>query len=116
MADHDAYIQAAPAAMRPLLERLRAQLRAALPEAVEVVKYNRPGFEIDGSVVAGYAAFSKQCGIYVAPGAIAAHRDDIAAAGYPFVGLNLLQSSVTGFCPAATVLRKAGLSSGCAFR
>lgn len=33
-----------------------------------------------------------------------------------FVGLNLLQSSVTGFCPAATVFRKAGLSSGCAFR
>ena len=33
-----------------------------------------------------------------------------------FVGLNLLQSSVTGFCPAAMVFRKAGLSSGCAFR
>lgn len=33
-----------------------------------------------------------------------------------FVGLNLLQSSVTGFCPAASVFRKAGLSSGCAFR
>jgi hypothetical protein len=33
-----------------------------------------------------------------------------------FVGLNLLQSSVTGFCPAAMVFRRAGLSSGCAFR
>ena len=33
-----------------------------------------------------------------------------------FVGLNLLQSSVTGFCPAAVVLRRAGLPSGCAFR
>lgn len=33
-----------------------------------------------------------------------------------FVGLNLLQSSVTGFCPAATVFRRAGLGSGCAFR
>ncbi len=33
-----------------------------------------------------------------------------------FVGLNLLQSSVTGFCPAAMVFRPAGLSSGCAFR
>lgn len=32
-----------------------------------------------------------------------------------FVGLNLLQSSVTGFCPAAIVFRKLGLSSGCAF-
>lgn len=33
-----------------------------------------------------------------------------------FVGLNLLQSSVTGFCPAAIVFRRLGLSSGCAFR
>ena len=33
-----------------------------------------------------------------------------------FVGLNLLQSSVTGFCPAALVLRRLGLREGCAFR
>ncbi|RYP89067.1 DUF2892 domain-containing protein [Nocardioides guangzhouensis] len=33
-----------------------------------------------------------------------------------FVGLNLLQSSVTGSCPAAVVLRRFGVSSGCAFR
>ena len=33
-----------------------------------------------------------------------------------FVGLNLLQSSVTGFCPAALIFRRLGLSSGCAFR
>ena len=33
-----------------------------------------------------------------------------------FVGVNLLQSSVTGFCPTAVVLRKLGLSSGCAFK
>jgi hypothetical protein len=33
-----------------------------------------------------------------------------------FVGLNLLQSSITGFCPAADVFRRLGVSSGCAFR
>ncbi len=32
-----------------------------------------------------------------------------------FVGLNLLQSSVTGFCPAAMVFRKLGIKPGCAF-
>lgn len=32
-----------------------------------------------------------------------------------FVGLNLLQSSVTGFCPAALIFAKLGLSPGCAF-
>ena len=33
-----------------------------------------------------------------------------------FVGLNLLQASVTGFCPAAIVFRKLGIASGCAFK
>lgn len=33
-----------------------------------------------------------------------------------FVGLNLLQASFTGFCPAALVLRKMGVPGGCAFK
>ena len=33
-----------------------------------------------------------------------------------FVGLNLLQASVTGFCPAAMLLSKLGVKSGCAFK
>ncbi len=33
-----------------------------------------------------------------------------------FVGLNLLQSSITGFCPAAVIFRRLGLEGGCAFR
>ncbi|RYC03807.1 YgaP family membrane protein [Nocardioides zhouii] len=32
-----------------------------------------------------------------------------------FVGLNLIQSSLTGFCPAAIVLRRLGVPNGCAF-
>lgn len=37
-----------------------------------------------------------------------------------FVGLNLLQSSFTGFCPAAMILRKLGIGrgmpAGCGFK
>ena len=33
-----------------------------------------------------------------------------------FVGLNLIQSAFTGFCPLAMILRRFGLKSGCAFR
>lgn len=33
-----------------------------------------------------------------------------------FVGLNLLQSAFTGFCPLALVLRALGLQAGPAFR
>ena len=52
-----------------------------LTEAEEVVAYNMPGFTIGGVVVASYAAFSKQCGLYVRPGAISEHAEDIAEAG-----------------------------------
>ncbi len=33
-----------------------------------------------------------------------------------FVGLNLIQSAFTGFCPAAIVFRKMGVKPGIAFR
>ncbi|MBU0656848.1 MAG: DUF2892 domain-containing protein [Gammaproteobacteria bacterium] len=32
-----------------------------------------------------------------------------------FVGLNLLQSAFTGFCPLAIILKKMGFKTGCAF-
>ncbi|MDK9696186.1 MAG: DUF2892 domain-containing protein [Siculibacillus sp.] len=32
-----------------------------------------------------------------------------------FVGLNLLQSAFTGFCPMAVILKKFGFQPGCAF-
>jgi hypothetical protein len=32
-----------------------------------------------------------------------------------FIGLNLLQSAFTGFCPAAMIFKKLGIKSGCAF-
>ena len=32
-----------------------------------------------------------------------------------FVGANLLQSSITGFCPLAVVLKKVGVHAGHAF-
>jgi uncharacterized protein YdhG (YjbR/CyaY superfamily) len=80
-ADHDAYIAQAPEDLRPLLVRLRVQLARALPDAEEVIAYKMPGFRIGQSIIAGYAAFSKQCGLYVSPSAIKSLADDIAEAG-----------------------------------
>jgi uncharacterized protein YdhG (YjbR/CyaY superfamily) len=97
LADHDAYIAQAPEDLRPLLVRLRTQLARALPDAEEVIAYNMPGFRFGQSVVAGYAAFSKQCGLYLSPSAIAAHADEIAGAG--------LKSTKTGvtFSPSRPI-------------
>lgn len=33
-----------------------------------------------------------------------------------FVGLNMLQASLTGFCPAARLFRRLGMPPGAAFR
>lgn len=80
-ADHDAYIAAAAEPLRPLLVQLRATLAEALPDLEEIIAYDMPGFGSGKTIVAGYAAFSKQCGLYVSNAAITACTDDIAAAG-----------------------------------
>lgn len=33
-----------------------------------------------------------------------------------FAGANMMQASVTGFCPAASLFKKAGVKPGCAFK
>jgi len=81
IADHDAYIAAAPEPLRPLLRQLRALLSRTLPDAEEVMAYNMPGYRIGETIIAGYAAFAKQCGLYVSGRAIKTHSDDIAEAG-----------------------------------
>lgn len=32
-----------------------------------------------------------------------------------FIGVNMLQSAFTGFCPAAMIFKKIGIKPGCAF-
>lgn len=85
---HDDYIAAAPEPFRPALQRLRAAVKAAMPDAEEVVSHGMPGFKIGGSTAIGYAAFSRQCGFYLPAAAIAACADELAEAG--------IKSSKTG--------------------
>ena len=80
-ADHEAYIAAAPDVLQPLLRQVRARLAEALPDLDEIIRYDMPGFGSGKAIVASYAAFSQQCGLYVGKGAISAHADGIAAAG-----------------------------------
>jgi uncharacterized protein YdhG (YjbR/CyaY superfamily) len=95
--DHDAYIAAAPDALRPMLVNVRSVLAQTLPDLEEQMRYGMPGFGTAGVTVAGYAAFSKQCGLYVHKGAI----DDNAAA----IEAAQLKPSKTGltFSPARPI-------------
>jgi len=108
-ADHDAYIVAAPELFQPLLMQIRQQLAKTLPDADELIAYDMPGFGFGKSIIAGYAAFSKQCGLYVSKGAIAEHADKIAA-----IGLKSTKTGVT-FSPkkpiTAELISELALSS-----
>ena len=81
ISDHDAYIAAAPEKFQPSLQRLRTIPGSVLPDADEMVAHHMPGFSIDGTVVAGYAAFSRQCGLYLQAEALSEHAEEIVAAG-----------------------------------
>lgn len=68
MSEVDAYIAAIPdPAKQAALASLRATLRALLPDHIECLSYAMPGFRQPGpkgKMVAGYAAFARNCGYY----------------------------------------------------
>ncbi len=80
-ANHDEYINASPEPFNEMLRELRGVLAQALPEAEQVIAYNMPGFRVGKSIIAGYASFSKQCGLYVSHQAILENSEDISRAG-----------------------------------
>jgi uncharacterized protein YdhG (YjbR/CyaY superfamily) len=59
----DRYIGACPPAVRPVLERIRAQVRAAAPRAEEIISYRMPAFRM-GRILIWFAAFKTHIGVY----------------------------------------------------
>lgn len=51
---------------RPAMEALRATIRAAAPEAIEVISYQMPAFKLDGRFLVSYAAFQRHYSIFPA--------------------------------------------------
>ena len=63
----DAYIKAAPDAVRPKLVQLRGIVKTLAPEADEGISYGMPYYKLNGALV-GFAAFKNHIGFF--PGAI----------------------------------------------
>lgn len=59
----DAYIKNCSAEVRVILEKLRATIRAAAPDAEERISYRMPAFFQDG-VLIYFAAFTKHIGVF----------------------------------------------------
>ncbi|HCQ66546.1 MAG TPA: hypothetical protein DIU07_15985 [Rhodobacteraceae bacterium] len=88
---HDAYLASLPDDQRAALETLRAQIRAAAPEADEMFSYGIPAFRVGpgkgpgkrpgkGKVLVGYAAMKQHCGFYVFEGDLVGRFADRLAA------------------------------------
>jgi len=72
----DAYIAGAPPERRPLLEELRAAIRAAAPEAEETISYGMPAFAQHGILVY-FASLKHHIGLYPTASGIAAFQVEL---------------------------------------
>ena len=70
----EAYLAGRPEEQRTALQHLREVIRAAAPDAVEVMSYGIPAFRagLKGKVIVGYAGMKAHCGLYVLEGDLVA--------------------------------------------
>ena len=62
--DTDSYLASLPAADRDALQKLRAAIKSAAPEAVEAISYQMPAFKYRGRPLAYFAAFKDHCSFF----------------------------------------------------
>src|SRR5579883_708726 len=72
----DAYIAAQSREVQPKLEQVRAAIRKAVPEAVEVIGYRMPGYKLHGKALLYFAAFRKHYSLFAASGSFFATLAD----------------------------------------
>jgi uncharacterized protein YdhG (YjbR/CyaY superfamily) len=78
----DAYLAALPPAQRELLERLRAVIARAVPDAEETISYGMPAFRRGGRFFLSYAAWKRHCSIYpLTDEFLAEHRAELEGYG-----------------------------------
>lgn len=66
----DDYLAALPDDRRAAMETLRQTIRAAAPDATELISYLMPAFKSHGTFLVSYAAFKKHYSLFPASGAV----------------------------------------------
>jgi uncharacterized protein YdhG (YjbR/CyaY superfamily) len=75
----DEYIASRPEDVRPILERVRAAIQQAVPDAEEAISYQIAAFKLHGRVMLYFAGWKDHYSIYPASDAmIEALGDDLA--------------------------------------
>ncbi len=73
----DDYIAGCAEAVQLRLEKIRATINKAAPEAEEAISYQMPTFKLHGNLV-HFMAHTKHIGFYPAPSGITAFQDELA--------------------------------------
>jgi uncharacterized protein YdhG (YjbR/CyaY superfamily) len=63
----DEYVSSLPADVAPVMERIRASIRAVVPDVGETISYQMPTFTLDGKPLVHVAAWKKHIGLYPLP-------------------------------------------------
>jgi uncharacterized protein YdhG (YjbR/CyaY superfamily) len=74
----DEYLAGLPPDKRTALERLRTQIRAALPGATETIAYGMPAYRIGGRYAVGFGATKDACSLYAGRAPLEAHAAELA--------------------------------------
>ena len=75
----DAWLAKLPEAQRVALERLRTQIRAAAPEAVETIAYGVPMYYVGTTQVLGFGAFKHHVTLGVGHETLDPMREELAS-------------------------------------
>lgn len=73
----DAYIANFPNDVREILQKIRATIKEAAPEAEETISYQMPTFRLKGNLV-HFAAYKNHIGFYPTPSGIEEYKDELS--------------------------------------
>jgi uncharacterized protein YdhG (YjbR/CyaY superfamily) len=74
----DEYIATFPDDVQKILERIRATIQKAAPDAQEAIKYQIPTFTLNGNLI-HFAAYKNHIGLYPAPRVAEQFKKELAA-------------------------------------
>jgi uncharacterized protein YdhG (YjbR/CyaY superfamily) len=73
----DEYISGFPPETQRVLEKMRAIIRAATPDATETISYAIPTFDLRGKHLVHFAGFKSHVGFYPTSSGIAAFKEEL---------------------------------------
>ena len=75
----DEYIAGFPAEVQKTLQKIRATIRKAAPDATEAISYKIPTFKLNGKNFIHFAAFKNHIGLYPAPRGVNEFEPELSA-------------------------------------